>query len=183
MGRMWVCVACWNFGGRTLLVEFPMTNIWKKKGPITSNPYHQAAFKAVGMSRSVIAPDQVAQVIEQRRQALRAIPGAFQFDGRELTQSDITAARQILLDPNQRMLEELLEHQPEEFPSDELDRLYTRLVSLDWDMPPPNQPNTKFLLRVAQELARQFADELPLADPAPYPVDGDLIPPFGKPDQ
>jgi hypothetical protein len=160
-----------------------MTNIWKTKGPVTSNPYHQTAFKAIGMNRSVVAPDQVAQIIEQRRQALRAMPGVFKFDSRELTQADITMARQILLDPHQRMLEELLEHQPEEFPTDELDRLYARLVSLGWEMPPPDQPNAKFLLRVAQELAHQFADELPLTDPAPYPVDSDLIPPFGKPDQ
>jgi hypothetical protein len=180
---MRVCAACWNYGRKARLVEFLMTNIWKEKGPVTSNPYHQAAFKAVGMSRSVIAPDQVAQMIEQRRQALRAMPGVFQFDGRKLTQADITTARQILLDPNRRMLEELLEHQPEEFPTDELDRLYIRLVGIGWEMPHPDQPNTKFLLRVAQELARKFADELPLADPAPYPVDNDLIPPFGEPDQ
>jgi hypothetical protein len=155
-----------------------MANIWYR-GSVTVNPYHENAFKAIGMRRDVVAPDQVSQKVEERRQAVQAVPGVLKLAGRDLTQADITAARQVLFDPNRRMLEELLEHQPEAFPADELKRILSRLSAPGWPQEPPPIRSLAFLLRVVQDLVIQFAEELPPIEPPPYPVDTTPIPPFG----
>ena len=159
-----------------------MTNIWNR-GSVTINPYHENAFKAIGMRRDVVAPDQVSQKVEERRQAVQVLPGVFKFAGRELTQADITRARQVLFDPNQRMVEELLEHQPEVFPGDDLERILTHLAAPDWPQEPPPLRSLAFLLRVVQDLAVQFAGDLPPIEVPPYPVDTTPIPPFGLTEQ
>lgn len=161
-----------------------MRNIWwnPSKGPVTDNPYYQTAFQILGLDPDVTSLDQISQVVEQRRQIVRTMPGVLKIGGRDLTQADITAARQVLLDANSRVLEELLTHASEPFPGDELERIGERLIEPDWPKQRPLVRSFAFLLRAVQALAKQFAAELNPVPVPPYPIDATLVPPFGPPE-
>jgi hypothetical protein len=153
-------------------------NIWLK-GSVKTNPYYETAFQALGISRDVVSRAEIGQKVEEKRQAVRLMPGFFKLGERPLTDPDVTQAGQILADPTRRMLEELLVHKPETLPVDELDRLEARLPQPDWpeELPPPR--HLRFLLRVIQEMALDALANLPPVDPPPFPINLDTIPPFG----
>lgn len=155
-----------------------MTNIWKK-GSLKTNPYYETAFQALGITRDIISLAEIGQKVEERRQAVKAMPGYYKLGERDLTQADITNARQILFNPTRRILEELLEHNPESLPVDEIERLQTRLKMPDWPetIPPPR--HMIFLLRVVQEFVLDYLRNLPAVDIPPFPIDVTPIPPFG----
>lgn len=153
-----------------------MAHIWKK-GALTTNPYYETAFQSAGITRDIITRAEIDQRIGERRQAVAAAPGYYRLGARALTLADITIARQILLDPTRRILEELLEHQPEQLEASELERLRDRLTLPIGVRASPR--HLAFLLRAAQELAREFLLEQQPAEPPPYPVDLAIIPPFG----
>jgi hypothetical protein len=157
-----------------------MTNIWKK-GPITLNPYYETAFQSLGITRDVVSRREIGQKIEERRQAVRNVPDFYMLGERVLTETDITNAGQILSKPTRRILEELLEHKPERLQVDEIERLHARLKTPDWPEKPPPPRHLKFLLRVIQELAVGFLENLPPVDVPPFPIDVKPIPPFGLP--
>ena len=152
-------------------------NIWLK-GSVKTNPYHETTFQALGITRETISRVEIGQKVEERRQAVRLMPGFFQLGERPLTNTDITQAAQILADPTRRILEELLTHKPEVLPVDELERLQPRLPQPDWpeELPPPR--HLQFLIRVIQEMALDYLTKLPPVNVPPYPVNLDTIPPF-----
>lgn len=153
-------------------------NIWLR-GSIQTNPYDETAFQVLGISRDVVSRLEIGQKVEERRQAVRLMPGFYRLGARPLTDPDITQAAQILADPTRRMLEELLAHKPETLPVEELERLQTRLPQPDWpeELPPPR--HLQFLVRVIQEMALDYLSKLPPVTAPPYPVNLDTIPPFG----
>ena len=159
-----------------------MTNIWKK-GPLTTNPYYETAFQAVGITREVTRQAEIRQRVEERRQAVRNVPGFFTMGDRPLAETDLTNAGQILADPTRRILEELLEHHPEHFPVEELERIRGKLKMPDWPEQPPSPRHLKFLLRVVQEMVLDYLQNLPPVEVPPFPVDVTLIPPFGLPEE
>jgi len=159
-----------------------MTNIWKK-GPLTTNPYYETAFKALGITRDVTSLAEIGQKVEERRQAVGSVPGFYTLGERELTQEDITNARQILFNPTRRILEELLEHKPERLQVDEIERLQAWLPMPDWPDEMPSPRHLKFLLRVVQEFALEYLKNLPPVKVPPFPVNVDPIPPFGLPEE
>ncbi len=162
----------------------PGQSLWTEKGPVSVNPYDLSAFKAAGVPPDLMQPEQINQMIEQRRQAVQVMPGRIIFAGRPLTLADLTAARRLLLDPNQRMLESLLEHTPESFPAEELEVLRERMRNLPVDLPAAavEERLPGVLVRLTQTLACSFAAELPAIEVPARPVDLDPIPPFGKPE-
>ncbi|MFO1432354.1 MAG: hypothetical protein U1F76_19790 [Candidatus Competibacteraceae bacterium] len=154
-------------------------NIWKK-GPLTTNPYYETAFQALGITRDVTARAEIDQKVGERRQAVTHVPGYYRLGKRALTPADVTTARQILFDPTRRMLEELLEHQPESLPVEALERFRSRLpMPPDWPetLPPPQ--HLRFLLLAVQEFALEYLNNLPPVEVPPFPVNLDPIPPFG----
>jgi hypothetical protein len=155
-----------------------MTNIWKK-GPLTINPYYETAFRVLGITRDVTSRAEIGQRIEERRQAVAMMPGFYNVGERPLTGSDITAAGQILSDPTRRILEELLEHRPESLPVDEVERVRARLAMPDWPDGPLPLRHLAFLLRVVQEMAQDYLENLPPVEVPPFPIDIRSIPPFG----
>lgn len=157
-----------------------MKNIWKK-GPLTTNPYYETAFQALGITRDVTARSEIAQKIEERRQAVAHVPGYYRLGKRALTQADVAKASQILLNPTERILEELLEHQPETPQTEALERFKSRLPPMppDWPESPPPPQHLRFLLLAVQEYAREYLDSLPPVEVPAFPVDLRPIPPFG----
>ena len=155
-------------------------NIWKK-GPLTTNPYYETAFQALGITRDVTARAEIEQKVGERRQAVAHVPGYYRLGKRALTQADVAKARQTLLDPTQRILEELLEHQPESPPIEALERFKSRLPKPppDWPETPPPPQHLQFLLLAVREYAREYLDNLPPVEVPAFPVDLRPIPPFG----
>lgn len=159
-----------------------MTNIWKK-GPLTINPYYETAFQALGITRDVTSRAEIGQKIEERRQAVVMMPGFYKLGKRALTEPDVTNAGQIMSDPTRRILEELLEHKPERLQVDEIERLQARLPMPDWPDETPAPRHLKFLLRVVQEFALEYLENLPPVKVPPFPINVDPIPPFGLPEE
>ncbi len=155
-----------------------MTNIWKK-GPLTTNPYYETAFQTLGITRDVTSRAEIRQRVEERRQAVRAVPGFYTLGERALAETDVTRASQILSEPTRRILEELLEHKPERLQVDEIERLRDKLKMPDWSEELPAPRHLKFLLRVVQELVLEYLKNLPPVENPPFPVDVNPIPPFG----
>lgn len=154
-----------------------MSNIWKK-GSLKINPYYETAFQVLGITRDVTSRTEIGQRVEERRQAVRNVSGFYTLGERALTETDITNASQILSDPTRRILEELLEHKPEQLPTEEIERIQARLNIPDWPEKPPPR-HLKFLLRVVQELALEYLQNLPPIEVPPFPVNVNPIPPFG----
>ncbi len=156
-------------------------NIWKK-GHLTTNPYYETAFQALGITRNVTSRVEIGQKVEERRQAVRNVPGFYKLGERDLAETDVTRASQILSDPTRRILEELLEHKPERLQVDEIESLRDKLKMPDLQdlpeaFPPPR--HLKFLLRVVQELVLEYLKNLPPVEVPPFPVEVTPIPPFG----
>jgi hypothetical protein len=154
------------------LLEKHMPSIWKRAS-VTINPYRVTAFKALGvlMNTEVLAPAEIDAIAGQQKAGIGDNLGVYRFGEEFLEEKHITQALEILLNPTRRILEELLEHQPEAFPADDLERFKQRLQRPPWPDSPPEVENFSFLLRVVQDLARQFASELPPVYPSPFPVD------------
>jgi hypothetical protein len=157
-----------------------VANIWRK-GSLTTNPYHETAFQVLGITRDVISLAEIAQRVEERRQAVESMPSFYTLGERDLAPTDISSARQILFDPTRRILEELLEHKAECLQVDEIERLQNRLPMPDWPEEVPAPRHLAFLLRVVQEFALEILKSLPPVEVPAFPVDLTPIPPFGLP--
>lgn len=157
-----------------------MVNIWKK-GTITTNPYRETAFQALGITRDVVSRAEIGRKVEERRQAIKNVPGHFSINSRPLTQTDITNAREILFNPTRRILEELLEHKPEHPQVEEIERLRERLPKPGWSEEIPMPQRLAFLVPVILDFVKELLENLPPVEVPPFPIDLQLIPPFGFP--
>ena len=99
-----------------------MANVWRR-GPITQNPYVRTAFRITRVSRETARRAAVVQRIGQTKRMVETIPGAHKIAGEPVVLADVIAAEQLLLDPAQRVPEELLHHAAEKPPTDYARRL------------------------------------------------------------
>lgn len=132
------------------------------------------------MNTDVLSPTDVEGIAGQQKNTIRDNPGIYRFGDESLEEEHITKALEILLNPTRRILEELLEHPPETLPTDELERFKQRFQLPSWPDSPPEAENLSFLLRVVQDLACQFINELPPVNPSPFPVDLTPLAPFHR---
>jgi hypothetical protein len=161
-----------------------MPNPWRK-GPLTVNPYYRTAFRALGIERDAawLARDaawraDLGERVQSRGRVVKHKPGHLRLGEQPLTLADVTDAGKTLADPTGSILEELLEHQKEDLPTDEIERLAARLPRPDWPERVPEPRHLTFLLRAVPDLLQAFLEDgMPVDVPA-YPVDTDLIPPF-----
>jgi hypothetical protein len=84
-------------------------NPWRR-GPLTVNPYYRTAFAVTRVPREVVQRKTVVGVIGQTRKVVRTDPRAHELVGGPVTEPELNAAEQILLDPHRRVIEELLTH-------------------------------------------------------------------------
>jgi hypothetical protein len=156
-----------------------MANIFRRED-LALSPYRRTAFKALGLTANQVDRASIVHAAEARRQAVTHVPGYHQLGGRPLTLADINRAEEALLDPNRRVIEELLEHAPEQPVVDQLQVMASRLEAPDWPVPfrAPRQPG--ILALVAQELVRNQLLALPSPDLPPFPIDTSPIPPFPR---
>jgi hypothetical protein len=157
-------------------------NPWRR-GPLTVNPYYRTAFAVARVPREVVQRKTVVRLIGQARQVVRADPQAHVLAGGPVSEPELNAAEQVLLDPQRRVLEELLAHAAEAPPLDRVRQLAQQAAAAlapDADRPPVT--NLAGLGPLTGWLVRQFLDQAPPADPSFGALETELIPPFGRPE-
>lgn len=161
-----------------------MTNIWRDGRDLETNPYHETAFKAAGVTRDA-SPEDIERSIQGRLKIIKRMGlGYLVLKNRSLDNTDIARARQILLgNPTRRILEELLEHQSEPLPVERLVALQTRLEQLISGEPPPGLDAQQFAYDCVRALALDVLEQMPVQDTPPFPIDTTPIPPFGLPEK
>jgi len=90
-------------------------NVWRR-GPLSRNPYYHTAFRLARVPRETTDRTLIVELVSQTRQLAEAVPDAHSIRGKPVADSEINRAELVLLDPRQRILEELLEH-PESLPA------------------------------------------------------------------
>jgi hypothetical protein len=84
-------------------------NIWLK-GSVRTNPYYRTAFRIAKVDREVVRHKTLVQLIGQTRRVIRTVHDYHRISGVAVTDAELNAAEKILLDPKQRLAEELLHH-------------------------------------------------------------------------
>lgn len=163
-------------------------NIWRREGrPVDENPYPSNAFQMARLPRRITVRKQVVQVITSTRRIIQTDPDRHQIEGRPVTLADLNTAEAILLDPERRILEELLEHVEEKPPLEHLQALAQEVESslnrqepLVMDPEYLSRPGSREILqRWARQLLRQALEAEIQPDPSFGALETALVPPFG----
>lgn len=156
-------------------------NLWRR-GPLNRNPYRYTAFRLARVPREVTDRGMVVELVAQVRQVSEMDPESHRVDGRPVAASDVNQAELTLLDPQKRVLEELLEHG---FPGKARERLATLAAEAAGRLAPSDSGPRTWARKEALGawLAEAFAEEL-AKDPGISSRVGaaevDLIPPWGR---
>jgi hypothetical protein len=99
-----------------------------------------------------------------------------------VSEAELNAAEQILLDPRQRIVEELLEHATERPRLERVHRLAREAVAAMAAEDTGRLPvtNLRGLQSWAQALVQEYMDGVLGADPSFGALELDLVPPFGR---
>jgi hypothetical protein len=97
---------------------------------LAESPYRRTAFRIARVPREVVRHRTVVQIIGQTSQVVAAGSGQHVVLGRIVTTEEVNWAQQILLDPRQRLREELVEHASERAPVEALRKLDRRAAEL-----------------------------------------------------
>jgi hypothetical protein len=158
----------------------PLENPWRR-GPVTTNPYWQSAFRITRTAREITQQRTLVQRITETRSILRTNPAAHTVQGKSVTQEQLNAAEKTLLDPQTRILEELLHHRTERPPLDQIRRLLGELTPSPDDQTPRTDGFSCPLLveLLMNHLVSRFLETVE----APHPSFGAsellISPPFG----
>jgi hypothetical protein len=152
-----------------------------RQGPVTQSPYQRTAFRVGRVPKEVVRHRAVVQMLAQTRQLVGDRPDQHTIAGRAVTLAELNAAEQVLLKPERRILEELLEHAAEKPPLERIKQLSKEARRAlaegrgDWQA-----VRTLEALRPwSAALVRCFLDSVPGPDPALGALELDLVPPFG----
>lgn len=157
------------------------TNIWRR-GPLGRNPYHYTAFRVTRVPREAADRALVVELVGQIRQFVEADPDAHRINGQKVSENDLNQAELILLDPQRRLVEELLEHPAEVPGNDRIEDLIRQVVAhlgtqegqtLAWT-------NRQALAAWLKEFCRRYLAQAPAADPTFGAAELDLVPPWGR---
>lgn len=159
-----------------------IVNIWRR-GSLLENPYVRNAFRVARVPREVVRHRTIVQLIGQTERIVNTDPTAHTIRGKPVSNAQINVAAQILLDPKQRILEEMLVHATETPPLERIRRLAAdaaaAMAANDTGRLPVT--NLEGLEPWAREMVRQFLDNIPGPDPSFGALELDLVPPFGRP--
>jgi GTP1/Obg family GTP-binding protein len=158
-------------------------SLWRR-GPLDKNPYLRNAFRVARVPREVTRHRVLVQLIDETKRVARD-PEAHRIAGQPVTETEINAAEQVLLDARQRIAEELLAHAAERPPLEELRKL-ARQATQSLTGEERGKLVVKDLRRLEgwiTALARRFLAALPGPDPSFGAWELNLPPPFGKPEE
>lgn len=147
--------------------------------PVNQNPYRASAFRIAGVPREVTRRRTVAQLIAQTRQIVRTDPSAHLVEGVPVTEAEVNAAEAVLLDPERRIVEELLAHAAERLPMERLRELTAELRGQLSQSPTTSGVLAPWLFRQwLEKLRRCVPADLPAADASLGSLELELEPPF-----
>jgi hypothetical protein len=154
-------------------------NIWRRY-PLGRNPYLRNAFRVARVPRGVVSHPKLVKLMGQTRRIADA--GGHTIAGQPVSPADVNAAVSVLLDPRQRIAEELLEHTFEKPPLDALRKLARESAELlsNAGAGPLALKNTAMLRDLIWAFAAEFLAEHPGPDPSFGALELDLPPPFGR---
>ena len=156
-------------------------NIWRR-GALHKNPYYRTAFRLARVPRETVQYATIVKILGQTRKVVGADSQAHRIKGEPVARTDINAAEQILLDPKQRIAEELLHHATESLPLHVIKKLSAeaaRYLAVE-DASGLTAINPHSLVPLAQALVQRYLSSVP--EPLPHfgALELDLVPPFGS---
>ena len=156
-------------------------NIWRRTS-LTENPYYRTAFRLARVPREVVRHKLIVQIIGQTRRTVCADPQAHVVAGEPVTEAMINAAEAILLDPQKRIAEELLEHAAEKPALEPVRKLLAEVDAALAGDEADTLPvvNLDALRPWTTSLVRQFLSTQSVPDPSFGARELELIPPFGR---
>lgn len=155
-------------------------NVWRR-GSLAKNPYARTAFRVARVPRELTQRRTIVQLINRTRKVIIADPQVHVIDGEPVTLAELNVAEQLLLDPRQRIQEELLEHAAERPPLEQVRKLAAQAAQMmAEDGGPLPATNMRPLGPWALELARQFLETVPAPDPSFGALELSMVPPFGR---
>ena len=159
-------------------------NIWRRAA-LNKNPYYRTAFRLARVPRETVQHATMVRLLGQTRKVVDADPQAHRISGEAVTRTDINAAEQILLDPKQRIAEELLHHATELPPLQAVRKLNAEVAAcLEADASPVLRPgNPEGLAALAQILVQRYLSTVPEPTPSFGALELELVPPFGSPEE
>jgi len=154
-------------------------SLWRR-GPLDRNPYVRNAFRVARVPREVTRHRILVQLIEETKRVARD-PEAHRITGQPVTDTEINAAEQMLLDARQRIAEELLAHAAERPPLDEVRKRAREAAKLLAGEEPGKLvlENVRALEGAFTALVREFLAAGPGPDPSFGALELNLPPPFG----
>lgn len=155
-------------------------SIWRR-GSLEENPYVRTAFRVARVPREVVRHRSVAELVAQTRRLVSADPKGHLIRGEPVTEAELNAAEQVLLDPARRVQEELLHHAEERLP---LKRLRDLARELDAALADPDEGplpvrSYEALRPWSASLVADWLATLPRPDPSLGALELELLPPFG----
>ena len=155
-------------------------NVWLK-GPVTRNPYVRTAFRVAMVPREVVRRPSLVKRIAVTRRIASSSPEMNSILGVPVTLEEINAAEAVLLNPEERILVELLVHETE---TRDLRAVRSLVAEVEAAGPLPEAETMAVrpaALRVwMEELLQQCLEEQPAADPEFGGMEMDITPPFGE---
>ena len=155
-------------------------NVWRR-GPLTENPYERTAFGVAQIPREVVRYRTLVQMIGQTKRLTSVNAKLHVLHGRPVTEAEINAAAQVLLDPKRRILEELLCHATER-PSQNRCRNLAQEASAALSGPssePLTVSNLRGLESWVEDIVGDFFKARPSPDPSFGALELEIVPPFG----
>jgi hypothetical protein len=124
----------------------------------------------------------VVQLIGQTRQLIHTDAQAYVINGEPVSDTQINAAEQVLLDPVRRVMEELLEHATERPPLERIRGLARDVAQMMQPLSEQDigQSNWRALELLAPEIIREFLSKVPSGDPSFGAMELETPPPFGR---
>ncbi len=158
----------------------PVMIPWKRKR-VTQNPYHRTAFRVARVPREIVRYKVVSMMISQTNQVVNTDASVHAINGAGVDPAELNWASSILLDPQARILEELIHHSAEKPETSHLKSLSEELRA-SWqteNQDGAQRVNLGALRQWLPELAVQALEKTGRADPLFGAGELNLVPPFG----
>ncbi len=155
-------------------------NVWMKKA-ITDNPYYRTAFRLTKVSRELVQHKTVVKQISRTKTIIDVNPQAHVINGQEASHAEINAAEEIIMNPEKRMYEELLEHASEKLNMKAIKNLIEEInILLEPDALDELQISSlNFLKAWAQHLMLEYVENTQEETASFGYLEMKVIPPFG----
>jgi len=156
-------------------------NIWRR-GSLLKNPYARTAFRVARVPRSEARRRRIVTLIGETRNIVRSDAAAHKVAGEPVTETDLNAAEQALLDPVQRAGEELLFHYDEKLPLERIRVLAQQVeaaMAVPAEMAADPEARRGALMGLMAWVAQAYADQLETPVSPLGAMELELAPPFG----